>query len=99
MAAARQIVTDWNHQKIPYFSTPPDVHPSLIPSTVPAGPAGTSQIAPGAETVGQAQIVTEFAKPFVLEGLFGAADAGAFGASGDAEMAEAEAEDEMDEDG
>ncbi|KAI0743336.1 hypothetical protein C8Q80DRAFT_1180367 [Daedaleopsis nitida] len=105
LAAARQVVTDWNHQKIPYYSTPPDVHPSLIPSTVPAGPAGMSQIAPGAETVGQAQIVSEFAKPFMLEGLFGAADAGAFGASGDAEMAEAEdglaggGEDEMDEDG
>ena len=36
-------------------------------------------VAPGAENVGQAQIVTEFSKPFELEGLFGAADAGAFG--------------------
>jgi nuclear GTP-binding protein len=36
-------------------------------------------IAPGAENVGQAQIVTEFSKPFQLEGLFGAADVGAFG--------------------
>ena len=45
-----------------------------------AGPT----IAPGAENVGQAQIVSEFSKPFELEGLFGAADAGAF--AGRAEM-------------
>ncbi len=36
-------------------------------------------IAAGAENVGQAQIVSQFSKPFQLEGLFGAADAGAFG--------------------
>ncbi|CDO70153.1 hypothetical protein BN946_scf185009.g4 [Trametes cinnabarina] len=103
LAAARQILTDWNHQKIPYFSTPPTVHPSLVPSTV-SGSSGV-QVAPGAETVGQAQIVTEFAKPFTLDGLFGAADAGAFGGEGaDAEMADepVDAEDaveSMDEDG
>ncbi|KAL7277978.1 hypothetical protein ACG7TL_007931 [Trametes sanguinea] len=103
LAAARQILMDWNHQKIPYFSTPPTVHPSLVPSTVP-GSSG-AQVAPGAENVGQAQIVTEFAKPFMLDGLFGAADAGAFGGEGaDAEMADdpVDAEDaveSMDEDG
>ncbi|KAH9850486.1 P-loop containing nucleoside triphosphate hydrolase protein [Lenzites betulinus] len=98
LAAARQILSDWNHQKIPYFSAPPTVHPSLVPSTVPGG---SNQIAPGAEAVGQAQIVTEFAQPFTLDGLFGAADAGAFGA--DAEMADEPADEdapeEMDEDG
>ena len=36
-------------------------------------------VAPGAETVGQAQILNELGKPFGLAGLFGAADAGAFG--------------------
>ena len=36
-------------------------------------------IVPSAENVGQAQILTELSKPFELEGLFGAADAGAFG--------------------
>ncbi|OJT11715.1 Guanine nucleotide-binding protein-like 3 -like protein [Trametes pubescens] len=102
LAAARQVLMDWNHQKIPYFSTPPSVHPSLIPSTVPGG---SHQIAPGAETVGQAQIVAELAQPFSLAGLFGAADAGAFGYEppADAEMAdEPDTEDfpeEMDEDG
>lgn len=92
---------DWNHQKIPYFSAPPAMHPSLIPSTVPGG---SHQIAPGAETVGQAQIVAALAQPFALDGLFGAADAGAFGFAppADAEMGDEETEDfpeEMDEDG
>lgn len=31
-AAAYQVLTDWNHQKIPYHSEPPPIHPSLIPS-------------------------------------------------------------------
>ena len=35
-------------------------------------------IALGTETVGQAQILTKFSKPFELAGLFGAADAGVF---------------------
>ncbi len=50
-------------------------------------------IAPGAENVGQAQIVAEFSKPFMLEGFFGVADAGAFGGGSqgaDAEMADGE---------
>lgn len=85
-SSARQILTDWNHQKIPYYSEPPVLHPSLIPSTI----SGSQAIAPGAETVGQAQIVTEFSKPFSLDGLFGAADAGAF--SGDTEMGDMETE-------
>ncbi|THU97867.1 hypothetical protein K435DRAFT_753462 [Dendrothele bispora CBS 962.96] len=82
LSAARQVLTDWNHQKIPYFSEPPAIHPSLIPSTVPTSSDQTTTIAPGAESVGQAQVLTEFSKPFQLpglEGLFGAADAGAFG--------------------
>ena len=92
---------DWNHQKIPYYSVPPTIHPSLIPSTL-SGPE--NQIAPGAENVGQAQILTEFSKPFTLEGLFGAADEGAFGASaGEEPMAIADTVEEavegMDEDG
>ena len=46
-------------------------------------------VAPGAETVGQAQILSELGKPFELAGLFGAADAGAFGGV-DEEMVDAE---------
>ncbi|KAF8558360.1 P-loop containing nucleoside triphosphate hydrolase protein [Imleria badia] len=77
LATARQVLMDWNHQKIPYFSVPPAIHPSMIPSMIPST-AGGSAVAPGAETVGQAQILTELSKPFELAGLFGAADAGAF---------------------
>ncbi|KAJ7647392.1 P-loop containing nucleoside triphosphate hydrolase protein [Roridomyces roridus] len=73
-ATARHILTDWNHQKIPYYSEPPAVHPSSIPSTV-----GSGAIAPGAEQVGQAQILSEFSAPFSLPGLFNDADDGAFG--------------------
>ncbi|KAJ7096388.1 P-loop containing nucleoside triphosphate hydrolase protein [Mycena epipterygia] len=84
-STARHILTDWNHQKIPYFSEPPAIHPSLIPSTVGSG-AGAI-IAPGAEQVGQAQILSAFSQPFSLPGLFGDADAGAFGpGAGDVAM-------------
>ena len=74
-AAARTVLMDWNHQKIPYMSTPPVVHPSLVPATM----SGSETVAPGAETTGQAQILTELSKQFELAGFFGAADAGAFG--------------------
>lgn len=78
LGAARHVLNDWNHQKIPYFSNPPTIHPSLIPSTV-ATSSGEQVIAPGAENVGQARIVTELGKAFEVEGLFGMADQGAFG--------------------
>uniref|UniRef100_A0A8H7XRC6 CP-type G domain-containing protein n=1 Tax=Psilocybe cubensis TaxID=181762 RepID=A0A8H7XRC6_PSICU len=96
-SAARQVLTDWNQQKIPYFSTPPTIHPSMIPSTVAATRTGEDGpvIAPGAENVGQAQILTEFSKPFQLEGLFGAADAGAFGGDGDVAMGDEDDENEV----
>lgn len=97
------MLVDWNHQKIPYFSVPPTIHPSSIPSVV-AG-TGATVIAPGAETIGQAQILTELSKPFELAGLFGAADAGAFGGRDtDADMVDDDGfvpdpEELMDEDG
>ncbi|KAJ6475303.1 P-loop containing nucleoside triphosphate hydrolase protein [Mycena vitilis] len=83
-STARHILTDWNHQKIPYFSEPPTIHPSSIPSTVGFG--ATATIAPGAEQVGQAQILSTLSAPFSLPGLFGDADASAFGAEGDVPM-------------
>lgn len=55
------------------FTRYPDA--SQVPNVNHDGPT----IVPGAENVGQAQIVSQFSKPFQLEGLFGAADAGAFG--------------------
>ena len=60
---------DRNHQKIPYFSGPP---------TIPTIAGRSAAVAPGAETVGQGQILTEISKPFELAGLFGVADEGAF---------------------
>jgi nuclear GTP-binding protein len=42
-----------------------------VPSTIP-GSGG--QVAPGAETTGNAQIISALGAPFVLEGLFGEAD-------------------------
>ena len=64
------------------MSTPPTTHISSIPSTTRSG--GDRIVAPGAENVGQAQIVSELSKPFALDGLFGDADHSAF----DAEMEE-----------
>jgi hypothetical protein len=60
------------------------VHAAHIPSTIP-GSGG--QVAPGAETTGQAQIVNALSAPFVLEGLFGEADAEAMDAEPDSEPA------------
>jgi len=60
------------------------VHAAHIPSTIP-GSGG--QVAPGAETTGQAQIVNALGVPFVLEGLFGEADAEAINAEPDSELA------------
>ena len=77
LGTARHILNDWNHQKIPYFSEPPTIHPSLIPTTINTTEGAV--VAPGAENVGQARIITEFSKPFELEGLMGMADQGAFG--------------------
>lgn len=104
LGAARQVLKDWNQQKIPYFSVPPTVHPSSVPTAF-ATAHGETFIAPGAETVGQAQILTELGKPFSLDGLFGSADAGAFGDKDPNVPMETESEvpaddqDPMDEDG
>jgi nuclear GTP-binding protein len=104
LAAARQVLGDWNAQKIPYHSIPPAIHPSSIPSQVVLPGASSSEVvvAPGAENVGQAQILSTLGPAFNLGDLFGAADAGAFGGeNGDA--MEADVEDDgaelMDEDG
>lgn len=57
---------------------------TLVDSAFPLVPATRNGdeapvIAPGAENVGQAQILSEFSQPFTLDGFFGAADAGVFG--------------------
>ena len=76
LSAARQVLIDWNHHKIPFYSDPPTLHASHVPSTIHLND-GTEQVVPGAEMTGCAQIVSELGTPFVLEGLFGDADADA----------------------
>jgi len=78
------VLVDWNHHKIPFFSAPPALHASHVPSTVRG--SGPSFVAPGAETTGNAQILSALGAPFVLEGLFGEADAEAMDAAEDAGM-------------
>jgi nuclear GTP-binding protein len=58
LTSAQHVLTDWNHQKIPYYSTPRAIHHSSVPST-----------APGAEKVGQSAIVDAFSMSFELDGL------------------------------
>ena len=61
LSTARSILRDWNANKIPYFSIPPVVHPSSLPSNVP-----------GAENVGEATIVQGgFGAAFSLGELYG----------------------------
>ena len=60
------------------------MHATHIPSTIPGS---SGQVAPGAETTGQAQIVNALGVPFVLEGLFGEADAEAIDVEPNSELA------------
>lgn len=58
-----------------------------VPSSGNPNANATPIIAPGAENVGQAQILSEYSQPFHLEGLFGDVDAGAFGGRNDEDSA------------
>jgi len=62
-AAATQVMRDWNNSKIPYFTEPPAIHPSQMPSA-----------APGADNVGEMKIVNAWKPEFDLGGLYGGAD-------------------------
>ncbi|KIJ40334.1 hypothetical protein M422DRAFT_49248 [Sphaerobolus stellatus SS14] len=57
-STARQILVDWNTNKIPYFSVPPLIHPSSVPNLD----------VPGAENVGEAMIVGAFGEAFDVAG-------------------------------
>jgi nuclear GTP-binding protein len=72
-----QVLVDWNHQKIPFFSEPPALHAAHVSSTIPGS---TRQVAPAAETRGHTQIMSAFGASTMLEGCFGEADAGAIDA-------------------
>ncbi|KLO16885.1 P-loop containing nucleoside triphosphate hydrolase protein [Schizopora paradoxa] len=99
LAAARQVIQDWNAQKIPYFSVPPSVHSSSVPVTLSDSTIAKygieGNVAPGAENIGAAAIVTEFAPAFDLGNLFSQADSGAFnGSSGDCDMQDGHEDDQ-----
>jgi len=81
-AAARTVLHDWNVGKIRYFTQPPAVHPSAIPSA-PAKGAPTPQATTSEEqvidnTIGSS-VVTGYSEAFDLAALLGEADAEAFG--------------------
>ena len=57
-----------------------------MPSTVRGSGPSATVVAPGAETTGNAQILSALGAPFVLEGLFGEADAEAMDAEDAAGM-------------
>jgi nuclear GTP-binding protein len=79
-----QVLIDWSHETILFFSEPPALHAADLPSTVPRK---GGQVAPGTETTGHAQIVNAFGAPFMLVGLFGEADVEAMDADTDSEPA------------
>jgi nuclear GTP-binding protein len=62
-AAATQVMRDWNNSKIPYYTEPPAIHPSQMPSA-----------APGAENVGEMKVVNAWKPAFDLGDLYGGAD-------------------------
>jgi nuclear GTP-binding protein len=84
LSAARHVLIDWDHQKIPFLSEPPTLHAAHIPSSTI--PGSGRDVAPGAETTGQAHIVNALGMPFVLGGLFGEVDAEAIDAEPDSEL-------------
>lgn len=92
-AAGKSVLHDWNTGKIPYYSVPPAVHPSSLPSVSTDGGQLT-----GAENVGEAKIVSQFGEAFDLDALFRDADAAVLNGD-DAEMDEGKPEDnDMEED-
>lgn len=94
MSAALSVVHDWNVGKIPFFTIPPAVHPSMTSKdleqsmgTVRAhkddNNADVAQIEAGFTST---SIVSAWSKPFDLEGLWDAADEDVLGDDGDGEM-------------
>jgi nuclear GTP-binding protein len=79
-----QVLIDWSHETILFFSGPPALHAAHLPST---DPRRGGQVALGTETTGHAQIVNAFGAPFMLVGLFGEADVEAMDADTDSEPA------------
>lgn len=83
-SAARTVLHDWNIGKIRYFTHPPAVHPSAIPSAPSKGSAPSTSLADSStsqvldNTIGSS-VVTNYSEAFDLAALLGEADAEAFG--------------------
>lgn len=70
--SAVSVLRDWNSGKIPFFTTPPSVHPSSAPSA----PSAQAPVVEGGdvemegEQVGAAKILNTLSEAFSLDGLF-----------------------------
>lgn len=76
-SAALMVVHDWNIGKIPFHTTPPVVHPSMItrPEDLPRGEdAPMDGSAPASAEYASTSIVKEWGKTFDLDGLWDSAD-------------------------
>ncbi|KAG9036698.1 hypothetical protein FS837_001615 [Tulasnella sp. UAMH 9824] len=99
LSAALSVIHDWNVGKIPFHTTPPAIHPSMLPpaplTTSSSAAATTSdsmvdEASERAAAYANTSIVTEWSKPFDLDGLWKAADEDVLreGDGGDEEMQE-----------
>lgn len=66
------VLRDWNSGKIPFFTSPPTIHPS----SAPAPPTLQSDVDMGdmSEGVGDARILNTLSEAFTLEGLYDIGD-------------------------
>jgi nuclear GTP-binding protein len=70
--SAVSILRDWNTGKIPYYTIPPAVHASSMPSTSTAAAriGGASDDVEMATEVGDAKILNNLSEAFTIDGLF-----------------------------
>ena len=76
LSAARQVLIDWNHHKIPFYSDPPVLHASHVPSTIHLND-GTEQVAPGATLPTQLSVSAKsdkFVPPMATRVMFSVVD-------------------------
>ncbi|KIO27610.1 hypothetical protein M407DRAFT_232566 [Tulasnella calospora MUT 4182] len=98
-SAALSIIHDWNVGKIPFHTTPPAIHPSMLPPaplTTPSSVAVANsdsmvdEATERAAAYANTSIVSQWGKAFDLDGLWKAADEDVLreGGGGDEEMQE-----------
>lgn len=78
-SAALTVIHDWNIGKIPFFTVPPAIHPSMISKKEPVAEGDDGMQQDDEDQSGAAyastSIVSAWSKPFDLEGLWDVADA------------------------